>query len=92
MIIIMKDGPIQIRNEGVVRDIRELARLTQKPITEAVAAAVQEELGRAKRLSAKRREDRLRAIAAAVKQFKSLPLVGPMLTDDDLYDQDGLPK
>jgi hypothetical protein len=33
-------GPIQIRNEDIVRDIRELASLTSQPITDAVVVAV----------------------------------------------------
>ena len=88
----MKIAPIQIRNEDVVRDIRELARLTQKPITEAVAAAVRGELGRAQRVSASERNTKLRAIGAAVNQFRRAPVVGPMMSDDDLYDEGGLPR
>jgi hypothetical protein len=88
----MKTKPIQIRNEDVVHDIRELARLTQKPITEAVATAVRVELGRARRLSAHERDARLRAIRAASKQFADAQVIGPMLGDEDLYDQDGLPR
>ena len=88
----MKTAPIQIRNEDVVRDIRELARLTHKPITEAVAAAVRGELGRTKRVEASERDARLRAIEVAVNQFRHTPVVGPLLSDADLYDEDGLPR
>jgi hypothetical protein len=88
----MKTAPIQIRNEDVVRDIRELARLTHKPITEAVAAAVRGELGRAQRVSASERDARLQAIEAAVNQFRRAPVAGLPLSDEDLYDEDGLPR
>lgn len=81
MIMIMNVTPIQIRNEDVVRDIRELARLTQKPITEAVAEAVRGELSRARRVSAGECSARLRSIEAAVEQFRRAPVVGPMLSD-----------
>jgi hypothetical protein len=37
-------------------------------------------------------ERRLRVIRELVTQFNALPVVGPLLTDDDLYDEDGLPK
>jgi hypothetical protein len=82
--------PVQIRNEDVVRDIRELAALTGKPLTEAVAEAVKSELTRARRTSDV--ETRRREVRRLVEEFKTLPKVGPMLTDDDLYDEDGLPK
>jgi hypothetical protein len=88
----MKIPPIQIRNEGVVADIRELARLTHKPITEAVATAVRSELTRAQGISTSQRDARLRAIRTAVEQFKRSPVLGPVLTDDDLYDEHGLPR
>ena len=86
----MTDAPIQIRKEAVVRDIRELASLTGRPITEAVAAAVRSELERTRRMSDI--EERRRAVHDIVERLHQLPRVGPMLTDDDLYDEDGLPK
>lgn len=82
--------PVQIRKEEVVRDIRELAALKGKPITDAVADAVKSELVRARRASDV--EIRRREIRRLVDEFNALPKVGPMLTDEDLYDQDGLPK
>jgi hypothetical protein len=88
----MKIAPIQIRNEDVVRDIRELAHLTRRPITDAVAAAVRGELDRVQRVFANDREARLKAIKTAVRQFKQAPIVATMLGDDDLYDEDGLPR
>ncbi len=86
----MTDAPIQIRKEAVVRDIRELATLTGKPITEAVASAVRSELERTRRLSDI--DERRRAVDEIVRQFNELPRIGPELTDDDLYDDDGMPK
>jgi hypothetical protein len=88
----MKVVPIQIRNEAVVRDIRELSALTGKPITEAVAQAVEAELDRRRRLRSREIEGKLKAVRDIVDSFKRLPRIGPMLTDDDLYDEDGMPK
>jgi len=88
----MKHAPIQIRNDEVVSDIRELAALRKQALTEAVATAVRNELEREKRVSDAERERRLRAIRGVVERFNALPTVGPMLTDDDLYDPHGLPK
>ena len=35
---------------------------------------------------------RLAAIREIVRQIRAFPVVGPTLTDDDLNDEDGLPK
>lgn len=86
----MTDGPIQIRNEDVVRDVRELAALSGKPITEVVARAVRAELAKARRIHL--RDDRRQAVRDAVERFRNLPKIGPLLTDADLYDEDGLPR
>ena len=84
------NAPIQIRRDDVVQDIRELAALTEQPITEAVALAVRAEL-----IKARRRSDievRRARVDDAIRRFREAPVIGPMLTDADLYDEDGLPK
>jgi hypothetical protein len=83
-------APVQIKKDDVARDIRELAALKRKPITEAVAEAVRAELERERRNASI--EQRRREIRRIVEEFNSLPRIGPTLTDDDLYDEDGLPK
>jgi hypothetical protein len=86
----MTAAPIQIRKPEVVSDIRELAELKGQPITEAVAEAVRAELRRARgKASLAARQAQVEAI---VRHFNALPNVGPRLTDDDLYDEDGLPR
>ena len=82
--------PIQIRNEDVVRDIREAVALTQQSITEVVADGVRMVLDQARRRATK--EIREREIDRILAEVRALPQLGPPLTDDDLYDQDGLPK
>ena len=82
--------PVQIRKSDVAQDIRELAALKGKPITEAVAEAVRAELDRERRNGDI--EQRRRKIREIVEEFQRLPRVGPVLTDDDLYDERGLPK
>lgn len=84
------NAPIQIRRDDVVRDIRELAAITEQSITDAVASAVKAELARARAKSGL--EARRQAVAEIVRRFCELPVVGPMLTDADLYDEDGLPR
>jgi hypothetical protein len=88
----MNDVPIQIRNPEVIRAIRELAAEKGQPITEVVGEAVRAEL---LRLSSRREAEIQRRMEAARKiiaEFNALPVVGPLLTDDDLYDEDGFPK
>jgi hypothetical protein len=84
------NAPIQIRRDDVVQDIRELAAITEQSITDAVASAVKAELARARAKSGL--EARRQAVAEIIRQFRELPVVGPMLTDADLYDEDGLPR
>jgi hypothetical protein len=88
----MNDAPIQIRNPEVTKAIRALAQKRGLPITEAVAEAVKAELKRLEGLREAEVQRRLAAIHEAVERFNALPIVGPLLTDDDLYDEDGLPK
>jgi hypothetical protein len=88
----MSDAPIQIRNLDVVRSIRALAERTGQPITDAVAEAVRAELRRWDAVDEQAFQRRMRAIDEAVERFHALPVVGPSLKDDDLYDEDGLPR
>ena len=86
------NAPVQIRKPAVVERLRELARLEGKSITDLVEEMVRD---RDERLVARRQADiaeRRRAVEEIVAHFNSLPIVGPLLIDDDFYDEDGLPK
>lgn len=86
------NAPVQIRKPEVAERLRELARLEGKSITDLVEEMVRE---RDEHLTAAREAEIERKLAAAeeiVAHFQSLPIIGPLLTDDDLYDDDGLPK
>ncbi|MDB5429861.1 MAG: hypothetical protein JWP35_977 [Caulobacter sp.] len=80
--------PVQIRRDDVVEDIRRLSEATGKPITDAVGSAVRSALAAIDEA----RAAKLARVMEIVAQFNALPSVGPILTDDDLYDEDGLPK
>jgi hypothetical protein len=82
--------PIQIRKDDVARDIRELAALRGASITDVVGEAVRTELERERRRGST--EAREREIDRILARVRALPRTGQMLTDDDLYDEDGLPK
>jgi hypothetical protein len=85
-------GPIQIKRPGVADDIRALADLMGVSITDAIASAVRGQLaiervkGDAK--LRRRRKDAEKALA----ELRSLPVIGPDISDKDLYDENGLPK
>jgi hypothetical protein len=89
---VMNDAPIQIRNPEVTRAIRELAEKKGQPITEVVADAVQAELARLGDAQEAEVQRRIAKAEAIVARFRALPKLGPPLIDDDLYDEDGLPK
>jgi hypothetical protein len=85
-------GPIQIKRPDVADDIRTLAALTGLSITDAIANAVAAQLA-VERLKAdarlrKRRKEAERALA----EMRRLPVTGPIVSDEDLYDTEGLPK
>ena len=88
----MSDAPIQIRNPDVTRAIRALAEKKGRPITDVVAEAVNTELQRFEEGREAEVQRRLALIENAVARFNALPVVGSLLTDDDLYDEDGFPK
>ena len=85
-------SPIQIKRPDVTADIRALADLTGVSITDAIAAAVRERLA-IERVNAdanlrRRRKEAEKALA----ELRRLPIKGRLLTDEDLYGEDGLPK
>lgn len=63
---IVNAAPVKIRNPEVVRAIRALAKRTGRPLTEAVASAVNAELHRRSTVSPEEQERRRRAIREAV--------------------------
>ena len=85
-------APIQIRREDVANDIRALAEIMKVSITDAVAVAVRTGLETEKAKRAAERAAKWKEADRLIEEFQKLPRVGPMLTDADLYDEDGLPK
>jgi hypothetical protein len=86
------NAPVQIRKAETVERLRRLAALEGKTITELVDEMVRE---RDQRMAAEREADiaeRRRGVEEAVRRFNALPVVGLLLSDDDFYDEDGLPK
>lgn len=85
-------GPIQIKRGDIVNDVRELARLTNLRISDAVAIAVRKELDHIKASKNAEQDARLAGALAILARMDALPQLEPWPTDDDFYDEDGLPK
>lgn len=86
------NAPVQIRKAETVERLRRLAALEGKSITDLVDEMVRE---RDARQAAALEADiaaRRRGVEETVRRFKALPVVGPLLSDDDFYDEDGMPK
>lgn len=84
--------PIQVKRPDVVEDIRALADLTGTSITDAIQNAVKAQLA-IERVKANTKLSKRRAHAEkSLAELRRLPIVGPKLTDADLYDDSGLPK
>jgi hypothetical protein len=82
--------PVQIRKSQVAERIREAAALTGQSITDVVDEGIGLVLDRAyRRLSV---DERRRNIDRILAEVRELPRLGPVPTDDDFYDEDGLPK
>ena len=84
-------GQMNIKDEAVLAEAKELSALLGTSTTDAVRQAVHERLLRARR--ERDREARFEAIMAISRRASAL--VPPHLrTSDhsDLYDEDGLPK
>lgn len=84
--------PIQVKRPDAVNDIRALASLTGTSITDAIQNAVKAQLA-IERVKANAKLAKRRARAEkALAELRRLPVVGPVLTDRDLYDEKGMPK
>lgn len=83
---------ISIKNEEVEALIRQMAKETGKPLTEAVGDAVEYWL-----LSHQRRREedeaaRQKRLDELIKRIHAWPVADPRPHGEILYDEDGLPK
>ena len=79
---------LSIRDPEADRLARELARIDGESLTEAVGKAVSERLERIRREN--NLANRIAEIEALTHRFRQ-NLTGPILSDDDLYDEHGAP-
>lgn len=86
------NAPVQIRKPDVAERLRSLARREGLSITDLVDEMARDREARANTTRQAEIDRKIAAAEAIVAHFQSLPIVGPLLTDDDFYDEDGLPK
>jgi hypothetical protein len=84
--------PIQVKRPDVTEDIRTLAGLMGTSITDAIATAVRNQISTERAKADANFARRKAECQKILDQLWALPIVGPLLTDEDLYDEDGFPK
>lgn len=88
----MKIETLHIDDPNLLRDIEALAERTGVPVEQAVAEAIRDKLGEAGGRSRLTLEERRRRISETLERIDKLPKSGRLLTDGDLYDENGLPR
>lgn len=88
----MKIEAIHIEDQALLRDIETLAARKGVPAEQAVADAVRDKLEETRPAQTLSRDERRRLLRETLARIDRLPHTGPMLTDEDLYDEDGMPR
>lgn len=86
------NAPVQIRKPDVAERLRNMALREGLSITELVDQMAREREARTDEARRAEIERKIAAVNEIVREFNALPVLGPLLTDDDIYDEDGLPK
>ena len=73
-------------------NIRELATLTKSSITDAIANTVRSQLAIERVKANAQLTKKRKAAELALAELRSLPVVGPDLSNKDIYNSEGLPK
>ena len=84
---------LSIKNRELEEVSRELARVTGKPITEALLEGARRELLRQKQIRAyKPKEDLWAEVQKIQARVAALPILDSRHPDEIMYDENGLPK
>ena len=83
---------LNIKDPRTTALVTELAEIIGRSKTEAIRLAVEAALAREKARKDEALERKLAEIAAIVERARALVRPGDILTDDDMYDECGLPK
>ena len=76
----------------MVADVRALSALLGVSLTDAIHEAVKERLTKKRAEVRAEREAGHRRADEILKEIWAMPRIGPVLTDADLYDDEGMPK
>ncbi len=85
-------GQMNIKDEALIADAKELAALLGTSTTAALRAAVADRLAREKAQRSAERERRIAAILAIGERVRASLPPGTTSDHSDLYDEHGLPK
>ncbi|MEO5923719.1 MAG: type II toxin-antitoxin system VapB family antitoxin [Bryobacteraceae bacterium] len=83
---------IQIRRPEVAAAIRELASLRDVSLTDAIADAVHAQLVTERLNREQKQGEKHEAMQKFLAYVKTIPHIGAPETDDDYYDEEGMPK
>ena len=86
------NAPVQIRKPDVAERLRNMALRQGLSITDLIDQMAREREARTDEARRAEIERKIAAVDEIVREFNALPVLGPLLTDDDIYDEDGLPK
>lgn len=86
------NAPVQIRKPDVAERLRNMALRQGLSITDLIDQMAREREARTDEARRAEIERKIAAVDEIVREFNALPVLGPLLTDDDIYDEDGFPK
>jgi hypothetical protein len=86
------NAPVQIRKPEVAERLRQRAKSEGKSITELVETMLAERIAADEARASDDRENRRAAVEAILARVSTMPRLAAWPTDDDFYDEDGLPK
>jgi hypothetical protein len=86
------NAPVQIRKPEVAERLRQRARSEGKSITELVETMLAERIAADEARASDDTTRRRTAAEAILAHVSTLPRLATWPTDDDFYDEDGLPK
>ncbi len=83
---------IQVKRADVVADVRALSAIMGVSLTDAIHEAVKQRLVAEQAAALDDRKARHLRARKTLEEIWKLPRIGEPLTDDDLYDEEGMPK
>ena len=86
------NAPVQIRKPEVAERLRQRAKSEGKSITELVETMLAERIAADEARASDDRKNRRAAVEAILARVSAMPRLATWPTDDDFYDEDGLPK